>query len=494
VTPVRDLRDFDRSTYVDGSWATGQGGTFDSISPSSGEVIAKWQASSPSQVQEAISAAHRSFDDGVWRSKNPHARAEVLRELARLIEEHAEELSRLIVDEVGSPITLARSLQVGQPSINFRWAADAAERGPRGGYIEHLGCQAGPPASESILVQEPVGVVAAITPYNYPVNMISWKAAPALAAGCSVILLPSPKGTLCTIAFMKLAEQAGLPAGVLNLVTGGSDIGSALTSHPDVDMVTFTGSNQVGAAVMRQAAETNKKVVLELGGKSAAILLPSADFETAVSATVLRFCRNAGQGCGATTRILVPAERMDEFTNIAAAFIRESLPVGDPHDPATEVGPLISAEHLARVQGYIDRSLAEGGRILTGGGSQATPDGGFYLNPTVITGVSPDAEIAQEELFAPVAVVLPYNTVEEAVKIANNSIYGLNALVWGDLEEALAVGQRIQSGTVAINGGGGMRPDVPWSGAKQSGVGAEMGEAGFSEFFRTKHFQWRTAS
>lgn len=488
-----NLQDLEYSAYIDGSWVPGDGATFESVSPSTGQMMATWQGTSPAQAEAAVRAARRSFDAGPWQGMLPAGRADILRRLADLIDDHAEELAQLVVDEVGSPITLARSLQVGQPAINFRWAADAAERGPRGGYEERLGVQDGPAASESVLIQEPVGVVAAITPYNYPINMISWKAAPALAAGCSVVLLPSPQGTLCTAAFMHLAERAGLPPGVLNLITGGADVGLALTSHPDVDLVSFTGSNQVGAAVMRQAAETNKKLILELGGKSAAILLPSADFDSAIGATILRFCRNAGQGCGATTRILVPAARMQEFMGKALDFIRDHVRVDDPHNPATDVGPLISAAHLARVKNYIRKSLDDGGRVLIGGDSRGTPDGGYYLNPTLIDGVSADAEIAQTELFAPVAVLLPYDTVDEAIEIANNSIYGLNALVWGDLQEAVEVGHRIRSGTVAINGGGGMRPDAPWSGAKQSGVGAEMGEAGFSEFFRVKHLQWSTA-
>jgi aldehyde dehydrogenase (NAD+)/betaine-aldehyde dehydrogenase len=338
-----------------------------------------------------------------------------------------------------------------------------------------------------VLLREPIGVVTAITPYNYPVNMISWKVAPALAAGCSVVLLPSPRGALCSVAFVRLAEEAGLPPGVLNLVPGDPAVGERLASHPDVDMVTFTGSNAVGSAVMTAAAPTNKKLVLELGGKSPTVVLPGADVDRAVPASVLRFCRNAGQGCGATTRVLVHRDDATEFLEKARAFV-ESLPVGDPYDEATEVGPLISAEHRHRVEGYVSRALANGATVLAGGGRPAGD--GFFVNPLLLGNVHPDDEIAQDELFAPVAVVFVYDTVDEAVAIANNTRYGLNALVWGRPEEAREVADRLRTGTVAINGGGGSRPDVPWVGARQSGIGSEMGEDGFAEFFTVKHLQW----
>jgi aldehyde dehydrogenase (NAD+)/betaine-aldehyde dehydrogenase len=436
-------------------------------------------------------AARRSFDDdddGGWRRRPPAERADVLRRLADLLEEHHEELAQLVTAEVGSPISLARTLQTATPVVNFRWAADRAVAGPRGGYREELPPLGGPVPAHSVLLREPVGVVTAITPYNYPINMIAWKVGPALAAGCSVVLLPSPRGTLCSLAFVRLAEEAGVPPGVLNLVTGGPDVGRLVSSHPDVDMVTFTGSNAVGEAVMTAAAPTNKKVVLELGGKSPTVVLPGADLDVAVGPSMLRFCRNAGQGCGATTRIVVHRDDVDAFVTKAVAFLEERVPTGDPTDEATEVGPLITAEHRERVEGYLSRAVAAGARVLTGG---TRPDGpGFHLLPTLVAGVSPDDEICQDELFAPVAVVLVYDTVEEAVAIANNSRYGLNALVWGDHELAMAVAGRLESGTVAINGGGGGRPDVPWVGAKQSGTGMEMGEDGFAEFFTVKHLQW----
>ncbi|WP_420749008.1 aldehyde dehydrogenase family protein [Rhodococcus sp. O3] len=480
------------SVYIDGRWDIGRGEPVDSIDPATEKVIARWHQADAEQVTAAVRAARRSFDAGAWRTAEPDRRAKVLRRIADLIDDRADELVDLVVREVGSPITLTRALQVGQPAVNFRWFADAAERGPRGGYREQLPGIRGPVASDSVLVREPIGVVSAIVPYNYPLNMISWKVAPALAAGCSVVLLPSPRGALTALAFMRLADEAGVPPGVLNLVLGGPEAGTVLSSHPDVDMVSFTGSSAVGSAVMAQAAATHKKVVLELGGKSPNILLPSADLDAAVGPSVLRFCRNAGQGCGATTRILVPEDRVGEFLGRAAAFIEESVPTGDPFDERTEVGPLISAEHLAQVRGYLDRAVAGGGRVAVAGERPAGP--GWFLPPTLVTGVSNDDEICRDELFAPVAVVLPYRTVDEAVAVANDSPYGLNAGVFGDLDEALAVAERLDTGTVAINGGGPMRPDVPWGGSKRSGTGVEMGEDGFAEFFRIKHLNWQVPS
>jgi aldehyde dehydrogenase (NAD+)/betaine-aldehyde dehydrogenase len=331
-------------------------------------------------------------------------------------------------------------------------------------------------------------VVAAVTPYNYPVNMIAWKVGPALAAGCTVVLLPSPRGALCSVAVVRLAEEAGVPAGVLNLVPGGPDVGQRLSAHPEVDLVSFTGSNAIGAAVAEAAAPLHTKVVLELGGKSPTVVLPGADLARAVGPSMLRFCRNAGQGCGATTRILVHRSQYDEFVEAAVAFLRERVPVGDPHEEGTEVGPLSSPQHRARVEGYLRRAVDRGATVITGGGRPDLP--GFYLEPTLVAGVDAGDEICQDELFAPVATVMAYDTVDEAVALANDSRYGLNALVWGDPGEAREVALRLETGTVAINGGGGARPDVPWTGFKRSGVGSEMGLDGYAEFFTVRHLQW----
>lgn len=481
----------ERACFVDGRWSPGAGESFTSIEPGTADPLATWTLATCSQAEQAVRAARRTFDDGVWRRRAPEERAGVLRRVGELLDRDHEMLARLVTAEVGSPISLARTLQTATPGINFRWCADAAVRGPRGGYEERLEPVEGPLGSESVLLRGPVGVVTAITPYNYPINMISWKVAPALAAGCSVVLMPSPRGALCSVAMVRVLEEAGVPPGVVNLVPGDPSVGELLCSHDDVDMVTFTGSNAVGAAVMSAAAPTNKKLVLELGGKSPTVVLPGVDLDRVVAPSMLRFCRNAGQGCGATTRILVHRDDYDGFVQRASAFL-ERLPLGDPHEEATEVGPLISAEHRARVEEYIDRAVERGARVVTGGGRPSGLDG-YFLEPTLLEDVDPDDEIAQDELFAPVAVLFRYDDLDEAVTIANNSRYGLNALVWGEAEEARAFADRLETGTVAINGGGGARPDVPWVGAKQSGIGSEMGEDGFSEFFAVKHLQWPCA-
>jgi aldehyde dehydrogenase (NAD+)/betaine-aldehyde dehydrogenase len=488
VTTVIDPTLAERTCFIDGTWLPGDGAAFTSVEPGTGAELATWQLATVEQADAAVAAARRTFDEGVWRSRPPAERAAVLRRLAELMDRDHERLAQLVVAEVGSPISLARTLQTAQAAVNVRWSADAAERGPRGGYEERLPPLESPVRTESVLVRNPIGAVTAITPYNYPINMIAWKVGPALAAGCSVVLLPSPRGTLCSVALIRLAEEAGVPAGVLNLVPGDPAVGERLSSHPDVDMVTFTGSNAVGAAVMRAAAPTNKKLVLELGGKSPTIVLPGADLDRAVTPSMLRFCRNAGQGCGATTRILVHRDDQEAFLQRAREVLA-ALPVGDPTEERTEVGPLISAEHRERVEGYLARAVDKGATVLVGGDRPEGLDG-FYLRPALVGDVHPDDEIAQEELFAPVAVVFPYDSVDEAVEIANNSRYGLNALVWGDPDEARAVAERLDTGTVAINGGGGARPDVPWTGARQSGIGSEMGEDGFAEFFTVKHYQW----
>ena len=474
------------TVFVDGRWSSGDGEEYASVDPSLGTPFATWRLASVGQADAAVAAARAAFTS--WSRTEPEERARVLRRFADLLEKHHEDLAQLVVTEVGSPISLARTLQTATPVTNIRWAADLAEAGPRGGYRERLPPLESPTRVESELLRVPIGVVVAVTPYNYPVNMIAWKVGPALAAGCSVVLLPSPRGTLCSVEVVRLAEEAGVPPGVVNLVPGGPDVGQRLSAHPDVDLVSFTGSNAVGAAVASAAAPLHTKVVLELGGKSPTVVLPGADLDRAIGPSVLRFCRNAGQGCGATTRILVHRSQYDELVELATAYLRDRVPVGDPRDEATEVGPLISAEHRERVEGYLRRAADGGARILVGGGRPDLP--GYYLEPTLVADVAAGDEICQDELFAPVATVMPYDTVDEAVALANDSRYGLNALVWGDPADARDVALRLETGTVAINGGGGARPDVPWTGFKRSGVGSEMGLDGFAEFFTVRHLQW----
>lgn len=477
-------------TYIDGEWREGQSNErITTTSPSTGEVLGVTPASSPGQVDAAVASARAAFDSAEWRAYGPAERAAVLNQLADLFEANREELAQLIVDEVGSPIGLARAMQVGSPIEALRWYAEMAIRGPRGGYEHALPLYDKPVLSSSVLRYEPVGVVAALSAFNYPFNLLIWKLGGALAAGCTAVVLPSPQGALCTIRLFGLVDELGLPPGVVNLVVGGPEVGRKLTGHPDVDMVSFTGSDAVGGKVMSQAALGGlAKSVLELGGKAANIILPGTELEPTIAPSVLRFARNAGQGCAAWTRILVHESQVDEFVKRTREFV-DNLQVGDPHSEKTEVGPVISTAHRDRVEAMIQQAVTDGGEIIIGGG-RPKADRGAYINPAVIAGVSPDHPIANTELFAPIAVLIPYTTVDEAVRIANETPYGLNANVFGPLGDAIAVAQRLRAGTVTVNGGSGMRPDAPWGGLGRSGVGRELGEDGFAEFFEVKHIQW----
>ncbi len=478
------------STYIDGTWQAGEStDTITTTSPSTGQVLGVTATSSLEQVDAAVASARAAFNSKEWRAWGPAERSAVILKFADLLEENREELAQLIVDEVGSPIGLARAMQVGGPIETLRWYAEMALRGPRGGYEQALPLYSNPVLSSSLLRYEPVGVIAALPAFNYPINLLIWKLGGALASGCTTVVLPSPQGALTTIRLFGLIDSLGLPPGVVNLVVGGPDVGQRLTGHPDIDMASFTGSDAVGAKVMSQAALGGlAKSVLELGGKSANIVLPGTELEPLIAPSILRFARNAGQGCAAWSRILIHESQVDDFVKLSREFV-DNLTVGDPHDAKTEVGPLISPQHRAKVEGLIAQAVADGGEVIVGGGRPDIEEGN-YLNPAIISGVGPDHPVANVELFAPVAVLLPYKTVDEAIEIANQSSYGLAGNVFGPLGEAIAVAERMRTGTVTINGGSGMRPDAPWGGLGRSGVGRELGEDGFAEFFEVKHIQW----
>jgi aldehyde dehydrogenase (NAD+)/betaine-aldehyde dehydrogenase len=333
-----------------------------------------------------------------------------------------------------------------------------------------------------------VGVVAAISAYNFPILLAVSKMAAALSAGCTTVLMPSPQTPLATLMLGDLVREAGFPPGVVNVIVGGPDISRALTTHKDVDKVSFTGSVSVGRQVALQAAETFKGTVLELGGKSASIVLPGADVGRCALPIHGRYLRNAGQGCMSPTRVLVQRSKLGDFLD-ASREAYAKIKIGDPWDPATTAGPLISRQHRDRVEGYVTRALAQGARIEIGGGRPDLPRG-WYMNSTLIGNVTNEAEIAREELFGPVGVVIPYDTVEEAIAIANDSDLGLGGAVWGPLDEALRVAARIRAGTIAINGTGSLRIDAVLSGWKHSGLGSEWGEDGILEFLEKQHLQW----
>jgi len=342
----------------------------------------------------------------------------------------------------------------------------------------------------SLVVREPIGVVAAITPWNYPLEQVVRKVAPALAAGCTIVVKPSEVAPLAAFLLADVLDEVGLPAGVFNLVTGyGQVVGEALAGHRDVDMVSFTGSTQAGRRVSEIASRTVKRVALELGGKSANVILADADFTKAVKVGVANAFLNSGQTCTAWTRMLVPADRHDEAVELATAAAA-AYTVGDPTDDATRLGPVVSSAQLARVRGYIEKGIDEGARLMTGGAE--LPEGlehGYFVRPTVFAGVRRDMTIAQEEIFGPVLSILPYDDEDEAVDIANSTIYGLAGAVWsGDEEHAVVVARRLRTGQVDINGGK-FNPVAPFGGYKQSGNGRELGTFGLDEFLEVKSLQ-----
>jgi aldehyde dehydrogenase (NAD+) len=479
----------DARCYINGKWLVGQGPDFESVNPATGRVECNVASASETQVDLAVSGARTAFDRGEWSHLTGEDRSRLLFRLADLLERDAEDLTRLIASETGSPISSGRGTQLGVPISFFRWFAESARRGLDGGNEQMLPIHQVPISSSSLLLREPAGVVAAITAYNVPIYLAAMKLGPAWASGCSAVLIPSPKAVLSTIAFLNLVEEAGFPPGAVNLVFGPPEVTEQVVLSEEVDIVSFTGSAVVGSKIMALAALSLKKVILELGGKSPNIVLPGTDLDPIIAPSALRFCINAGQRCGATTRSLVSQQDFNEFVERSAKYMG-SIAVGDPLEEETVVGPLITGEHRAKVEGYLDRARKSGAIFATGGGRPRALDKGFYLEPTLIFGLDNEAEINQEELFAPVSTVIPYRDVDEAVYLANQSRYGLNANIWGPTMDALEIARRLRTGTVTINGGGGKRDDAPWGGYGASGIGRECGEEGLREFYETKHIQW----
>lgn len=472
---------------IDGKWVDGDGEPFEVIDPSTEEVLATVPAHTLAQADAAVDAAARAFSTGEWSRTPARERSRMLHRLADLIEQNADELANLMVDEIGTPIMVSRSAQVVFCVANLRWFADAAA-GLATGTDPFIPSTRAADGTATAMVREPIGVVVGLTAYNYPLNIASWKLG-ALAAGCSVVLLCSQKTVLTTTALAKLVEEAGFPSGAFNFVYGPPQVAEHLCSHPKVDLVSFTGSAAIGRRIVELTAPTLKRTVLELGGKSADLLLPGIDVDAILTPCVMGWAINAGQGCSFFTRTLVHRSDYDRFLDALVPFV-EKMGCGDPKDESTVVGPLVSAGQRASVAGYVDRAVAAGAQVLTGGRAPDAFPKGYYYLPTVVVGVDNKAEICQEELFGPVCNVLPYDTVDEAVEIANDTIYGLAANVRGPAAEAMAVGARMRAGTVTINTGGPMLGDHPWGGYKQSGLGREGGVLGLAEFFETKHVLW----
>jgi aldehyde dehydrogenase (NAD+) len=475
VSPQASTTVHDR-IYVDGSWVAPEGtGTLEVVEAASGAVIATVPEGTAGDARRAIAAARRAFDGG-WGATPRSERKRLLEAIADGLEARAEEIARTVTAEVGMPLKLSRAIQAGLPIGSFRTAAALLEDFP---FEEEDG--------RTLIVREPVGVVGAITPWNYPLHQVACKVAPALAAGCTVVLKPSEVAPLSAFILAEVIDGTGVPAGVFNLVTGtGPVVGEAIASDRDVDMVSFTGSTRAGKRVSELASGTVKRVALELGGKSPNVILDDADLERAVPDGVAKAFLNSGQTCSALTRMLVPRAKLAEAERIAAAAAERFAPA-DPMGERSGIGPLVSETQRERVRGYIRRGIEEGAKLLCGGTEppEELPDG-FYVRPTVFSEVTPEMTIAQEEIFGPVLVLMPYVDEDEAVAIANGTVYGLAAGVWsGDPERAQQVARRLRAGQVEVNGGR-FDPRAPFGGFKQSGNGRENGRFGLEEFLEAK--------
>ncbi|MFI7142174.1 aldehyde dehydrogenase family protein [Streptomyces massasporeus] len=455
--------------YIDGAWrpAAGQD-VIEVVNPVDEQVIGTVPAGTAEDVDAAVRAARAALTG--WAATPPAERAARLAALRDVLVTRADEIAETVTAELGSPLKFSQAVHAGVP---IAVAGSYAELAATYAFEEKTG--------NSVVHHEPVGVVAAITPWNYPLHQIVAKVAPALAAGCTVVVKPAEDTPLVARLFADAVHEAGLPAGVFNLVTGlGPVAGQALAEHPGVDLVSFTGSTAVGRQIAAIAAGQIKKVALELGGKSANVILPSADLAKAVNVGVANVMSNSGQTCSAWTRMLVHRDRYDEAVELAAAAAAK---YGD------RIGPVVNAKQQNRVRGYIEKGVTEGARLVAGG-PEAPREQGWFVAPTVFADVTEDMTIAQEEIFGPVLSILKYEDEEDALRIANGTVYGLAGAVWaGDEAEAVAFARRMETGQVDINGGR-FNPLAPFGGYKQSGVGRELGVHGLAEYLQTKSLQF----
>jgi aldehyde dehydrogenase (NAD+) len=472
---------------IDGKLVPAAGNrTYANVNPATEEVIGQVADATREDMDRAIAAARRAFDTTDW-STNLAKRARCLRQLQAALEKHKEESRAQIVAEVGTPIMLTFAVQQDSCIQDMGWDIECAEQYEwehELGVREFFGMK-----SNRLVRREPMGVAGLVTPWNFPFMLNLSKVVPALMAGCTAVLKAAPDTPWSATWIGKLiAEETELPPGVLNIVTAShpAEVGDQLTGDPRVDVISFTGSTAVGKHIMRRCADGLKRVFLELGGKSAQIFLDDANLAQLVPAAGAGICMHGGQGCAITTRMLLPRSRYAEcIEGLKAAY--QNLPYGDPTVMGNVMGPLINAKQRERVLGYIEKGKAEGARCLAGGGRPAKLAKGYFVEPTLFVDVDPNATIAQEEIFGPVLSVIPYDTEEDAVRIANNSKYGLSGAVYaGSLERALGVAKRIRTGTLSVNGGQWFGPDTPFGGYKESGIGREHGLAGFEEYLQIK--------
>jgi len=455
---------------------TGSADTLAVVNPATGEVVAETPAGTAADVDRAVAAARAAFPG--WSATTPQHRADVLRRLGAGLAARTEEIAQAITAEMGSPIGMSRTAQVAFPAAVVESIAGLADDFA---WTEEVG--------NSLIVREPIGVVGAITPWNFPLQQIVSKLAPALLAGNTMVFKPSENAPLTARILAEVAAEAGVPAGVFNVVYGtGATVGEAISEHPDIDMISFTGSTRAGQRISAVAAASVKRVALELGGKGANIILDDADLPAAVERGLMMAFSNGGQVCGAWPRMLVPASRQDEVVALAVEAAKQYT-VGDPGDEATRIGPMASETHRQKVVGYIERGITDGARLVFGGPQR--PEGlpvGAYVHPTIFADVDPTSAIAQEEIFGPVLTIIPYADEDEAVAIANGTLYGLTSGVFGEPEHALAIARRLRVGQVDVNAGH-WNPLAPFGGYKQSGNGREFGRFGLEEFLETKSTQ-----
>jgi aldehyde dehydrogenase (NAD+) len=462
--------------YIGGEWVKPSGsGTLEVLDSTTQEVMGRIPEGTAGDVERAVAAARSAFE--TWSQTSVQERADALDAVAMGLEERAEEITALVARELGMPVSQAILIQAGLPRMSFAALAEILRE--QGEHEERVG--------NALVVREPAGVVGCITPWNYPLHQIAAKVAPALAAGCTVVLKPSEVTPLNAFVLAELIDAAGLPGGAFNLVTGlGPVVGEAISTSPGIDVISFTGSTGAGKRVAQAAAGTVKRVALELGGKSANVILDDADLENAVVDGVAKCFLNSGQTCTAFTRMVVPRSRLAEVERIAAAAAEQHTP-GDPFDPEAKLGPLVSETQQETVLGYIRKGIEEGAKLVAGGPEPpAGLERGYFVRPTVFSEVRSDMTIAQEEIFGPVLSIIPYEDEDDAVRIANDSIYGLSGSVWSsDPERAERMARRIHTGMVEINGAA-FNPIAPFGGVKQSGYGRELGRYGLEEFVELK--------